>query len=63
FGKEKYPVVTYVYELDDTISIFYDIVDAEGNILGSRELMVKIIEDKIDDWGSRWEYLGCWERE
>ena len=63
FGKEKYPVVTYVYELDDTISVFYDIVDAEGKILGSRELVVKIVEDKIYGYGSRWEYLGCYERE
>ncbi len=59
FGEEKYPVVTYVYELDDVISIFYDIIDAEGKITGSRELMV----NKIDDYGSRWEYLGCYVRE
>ena len=63
FGEEKYPVVTYVYELDDTVSVFYDIIDTDGKIIGSRELVVKIVEDKIDGWGSRWEYLGCYERE
>ena len=63
FGEEKYPVVTYVYELDDTVSVFYDIIDTEGKVIGSRELVVKIVEDKIDGWGSRWEYLGCYERE
>ena len=63
FGEERYPVVTYVYELDDTISVFYDIIDTDGKIIGSRELVVKNVEDKIDGWGSRWEYLGCYERE
>ena len=63
FGEERYPVVTYVYELDDTLSIYYDIIDTDGKIIGSRELVVKIVEDKIDGWGSRWEYLACYERE
>ena len=38
-------------------------VSVDGKIIGSRELVVKIVEDKIDGWGSRWEYLGCYERE
>lgn len=37
--------------------------DTEGKVIGSRELVVKIVEDKIDGWGSRWEYLDCYERE
>ena len=63
FGKEKYPVVTYVYELDDTLSIYYDIIDSEGNYIGSRELRIKFEEDKINDYKSRWKYLDCYERE
>ena len=63
FGEERYPVVTYVYELDDTLSIYYDIIDSEGNYIGSRELRIKFEEDKIDDYKSRWKYLACYERE
>ena len=63
FGEERYPVVYFVYELEDTVSIYYDIIDSEGNYIGSRELVVKIVEDKIYGYGSRWEYLGCYERE
>ena len=63
FGEEKYPVVTFVYELDDTLSIFYDIVDSEGKVIGSRELMIKIEEDKIDDYKSRWRYKSCYDTE
>ena len=63
FGEERYPVVTYVYELEDTLSIYYDIIDSEGNYIGSRELRIKFEEDKIDDYKSRWKYLACYERE
>ena len=63
FGEERYPVVTYVYELDDTLSIYYDIIDSEGNYIGSRELRIKFEEDKINDYKSRWKYLDCYERE
>lgn len=57
FGAEKYPVVTFVYELDDTLSIFYDIVDSEGKVIGSRELMIEIIDD------IQWRYVGCYDTE
>ena len=55
FGEERYPVVTNVFELGDDLSIFYDIIDSEGNVIGSRELVIKT--------GAKREYLGCYERE
>ncbi|MBQ6877793.1 MAG: hypothetical protein IJO22_05270 [Oscillospiraceae bacterium] len=58
FGEERYPVVTDIHELGDNISIFYDIIDAEGNIIGKRELRIT-----NEDEGWRRAYLGCCERE
>ena len=55
FGEERYPVVTNVHELGDDLYIFYDIVDSEGNYIGSRELVIKT--------GAKREYLGCYESE
>lgn len=58
FGEERYPVVTDIHELGDNISIFYDIVDADGNVIGKRELR---ITNEYEGW--RRAYLGCYERE
>jgi hypothetical protein len=50
--------VTDIHELGDNISIFYNIVDADGNVIGKRELR---ITNEYEGW--RRAYLGCYERE
>ena len=54
FGEALYPVITRTEQTKNLLTIFYDVLDGEGNVLESRELLAELSEDSIYP-----RYLSC----
>ena len=54
FGEALYPVITRAEQTKNLLTIFYDVLDEEGSVLESRELLAELSEDSIYP-----RYLSC----